>query len=229
MIKLVAFDLDDTLYPESEYIKSGYKYVANIISGETRINANTVYEDLITLYLENPKYVFNRFFEARKIEYDREIIQRLVNEYRCHSPEINFYDDVVSGIEELKALQLRLAIITDGFSVAQREKIKALHVDSYFDEIVVTGELGNQYHKPHPRAFQIVNLKLGIPFDEMIYVGDNPEKDFFIGSILPIKTVRINRGGVYKDKEYLGGVRENVSVETIRQVVEYVIRDSKVR
>jgi putative hydrolase of the HAD superfamily len=53
----------------------------------------------------------------------------------------------------------------------------------------------------------------------MMYVGDNPEKDFYIGKIYSIKTVRINRNGLYSGASYLHGVKENISITSLSELL----------
>ena len=58
----------------------------------------------------------------------------------------------------------------------------------------------------------------------MLYIGDNPLKDFYISSILPIKTARIVRSGsVYKDAEYRCGVRELFRIERLSDVFNLLL------
>lgn len=61
--------------------------------------------------------------------------------------------------------------------------MKVIGTEKYFDHIIITEELGSEYWKSHHMAFDLIKQKLEVEFDEMVYVGDNPEKDFFIGSI----------------------------------------------
>jgi len=63
---------------------------------------------------------------------------------------------------------------------------------------------------------------LGVNFDEMVYIGDNPQKDFFISSLHPVECVRINRAdGIHRNHEYLGGHREKYSVENFHQMPDW--------
>jgi putative hydrolase of the HAD superfamily len=52
----------------------------------------------------------------------------------------------------------------------------------------------------------------------MIYVGDNPRKDFYIGSIYPIRTVRVCQDGVYENEEYLDGIKETHTVYSLAEI-----------
>lgn len=213
MVKAVVFDLDDTLISEKEYIKSGYRHIAGIIEDRFVMDKNQVFDDLLRLFKVSPLNVFNRLFDKYQIEYSNEMILDLVKEYREHFPDIQFYNDVIPCLSELKRLGLKVGIVTDGYAIAQRQKLKAVQADKYFDEIIVTDELGRDYWKPHPRAFEIIREKFKVNFDEMVYIGDNPEKDFHISRTYPIKTVRVLRDGVYKNKDNYNNIQAQFEIK----------------
>lgn len=219
MVKAVVFDLDDTLISEKEYIKSGYRHIAGIIEDRFVMDKNQVFDDLLSLFKVSPLNVFNRLFDKYQIEYSNEMILDLVKEYREHFPDIQFYDDVLPCLSELRRSGIKVGIITDGYAIAQRQKLKAVQADKYFDEIIVTDELGRDYWKPHPKAFEVIKEKFDVNFDEMIYVGDNPEKDFYISKTYPIKTVRILRDGVHREKSYLEGIKASTTVNNLKNFI----------
>lgn len=219
MVKAVVFDLDDTLISEKEYIKSGYRHIAGIIEDRFSMDKNQVFDDLMNLFKVSPLNVFNRLYDEYQIEYSKEMILDLVKEYRGHFPDIQFYDDVLPCLLELKRTGVKVGIITDGYAIAQRQKLKAIQADKYLDEVIVTDELGREYWKPHPKAFELMKEKFKVNFDEMLYVGDNPEKDFYISKTYPIKTVRVLRDGVYSDKNYFRDIKENVNVISLIDIL----------
>lgn len=219
MVKAVVFDLDDTLISEKEYIKSGYFHIAGIIEDRFAMDKNQVFDDLMSLFKVSPLNVFNRLYNKYQIEYSKEMILDLVKEYRGHFPDIQFYDDVLPCLSKLKRSGIKVGIITDGYAIAQRQKLKAIQADEYFDEVIVTDELGREYWKPHPKAFELMKEKFKVNFDEMIYVGDNPEKDFYISKTYPIKTVRVLRDGVHSDKNYFRGIKEDLNVISLIDIL----------
>ncbi|WRU97867.1 HAD-IA family hydrolase (plasmid) [Priestia filamentosa] len=217
MIKAVIFDLDDTLISEKEYIKSGYQHIAALLNAKGLGEIEELVDKLLRLLDENSKNVFNRLFDFLEVTYTRGTIMELVDEYRNHLPSVNFYEDVLPCIYKLKKMDIKLGIITDGYANAQRQKLRRLVATRYFDEIVVTDEIGTEYWKPHPKSFEIMKEKLGVKYDEMIYVGDNPQKDFYISSIYPIKTIRIHRQGLYKHGNYRDGIKEHYSIKDLNE------------
>lgn len=218
MVKAVLFDLDDTLISERQYIKSGFFHIAGIVSERHKIPIKKITIDLMDLFDECPKNVFNRLLDLYKIKYTTGAILDLVDKYRNHLPEIQFYDDVIPCIQHLKLMNVKVGIVTDGYANVQLRKLISVNAYNYFDEIILTDELGREFWKPHSKAFEIAKMRLGLKYDEMIYVGDNPQKDFYVRKILPIKTVRIFRKGIYKDAKYRENVREDYSINSLDEL-----------
>ncbi len=211
MIKVVIFDLDDTLYPERDYLKSGCLAIARYLASDD----GALYEEYCgvfdALIGESHVGVFDRFCERYADKnFDK---PKLLDVYRAHDPIITLFKDVEPCLKELKARGIKLALLTDGRSEGQRKKISALGLADLFDKIVVTSELGAGYEKPDERAYDSITEYFGVKPSEVVAVGDNPRKDFEIGK-KGVHTVRVLRDGLYKDSEYLGE-RENYTVNSL--------------
>ncbi len=219
MIKAVVFDLDDTLIAERDYARSGYRHIAGVMGRKLGLPAEQVFGLLTELASASPLRLFDRLLERLGMPYESKDIREMVDEYRNHKPDIAYYDDVLPCLAKLRENGVRIGIITDGYACAQRRKLEALRAEEQMDHIVVTDELGGKaYWKPHPQPFETMRDRLGVQFGEMMYVGDNPEKDFYIGSLFPITTVRINRDGYYRDRNYLNGVREHAAIRGLEEL-----------
>ena len=179
MIKAVVFDLDDTLISEHQYIESGYQKVAEFLNDKYGWSIETTKKRLLELLKKDSKNVFNRLFEEKQVNFDIPEILKLVSVYRNHLPNIEFFSDVIPTLQVLKEKSIKLIIIY-GHRETQNNKLKVLQAEKYFDSIIVTEELGREYWKPHPRSFEIISDEFDIQFDEMVYVGDNPKKDFYM-------------------------------------------------
>ena len=178
------------------------------------------------LFYNSPKNVFNRILDKLKVKYSTEDIMELVEAYRNHLPEIQFYDDVLPCLKQLKDRGMKMGIISDGYISTQQNKLKVLNANDYFDYIIMTEELGREFWKPHPKAYEIMSAALNVEFNNMIYVGDNPEKDFYISSIYPIYTIRIIReNSIYKDRAYFKGVKEVRTIHNLKELAE--VRESQ--
>jgi putative hydrolase of the HAD superfamily len=200
-ITAVIFDLDDTLYPERAYAFSGFDTVAGAFSGELGDPLSSA-ETMRRLFdTEHRPRVFDALLEKRDILPDRSLIKRMIETYRAHVPTIALHDDAAAALAQLQD-RYDLGLITDGPSASQWAKIDALNLRSRFREIIVTGDWGMEFGKPHPRAFETMADRLNTSPSACVYVADNPTKDFIAPNALGWMTIQIRRpDGIYRDRD----------------------------
>ncbi|MBU8881194.1 HAD family hydrolase [Bacillus sp. FJAT-29790] len=186
------FDLDDTLYCEHDYVKSGFLAVANEITKSYKeIDENIIHKMLIEEWKKNGRgKIFNEVCGRLKIDLD---IFKLVSTYRSHRPQISLYEDARQLLEALRGKNVKLGMITDGDSKMQWNKIKSLGLERLFDCIVVTGDLGTSHWKPSDTPYRKVTQCLNLSHGQCVYIGDNPNKDFITARKLGMGTIRIVR------------------------------------
>ena len=182
-IEAVIFDLDDTLYSEKEYVRSGYRKIAKWLEKPE------IEEQLWEIFQRGGKAI-NEVLEEK----DRAEALRI---YRFQQPDIHLYPGVREMIDRIKC-QKKIGIITDGRPEGQRAKLHAL--DLAVDEVIVTDELGGiEFRKPCSVAYQKMQQMLGVPFEKMVYIGDNAKKDFIAPEMLEMKWIWFkNSDGLYK-------------------------------
>lgn len=196
MIKIIVFDLDDTLFPEREFVRSGFQAV-----GEWILNKYGVpgfFEVAWKFFAQgNRGKIFNLVLAEIGIEDNPQIIQELLQIYREHKPQISLFSDARWAIDYFKGHK-KLAAITDGYLITQRNKVAALEIASSFEAIVYSDEYGRENWKPSPVPYLKVMELTGFQGSECVYVGDNPHKDFVTAKKLSWLTVQIDR----QDGEY---------------------------
>lgn len=203
----VIFDLDDTLYSEKQYVRSGYKAVAKLLGDEALA-------DRLWTYFENGKPAIDELLNELGCMGRKE---ECLEAYREQIPEITLYDGVVDLILELKSKGIKVGIITDGRVSGQKRKIQALGLDKLIDDIIITDELGGtQFRKPCDIAFRIMQRRWGLPFEQMVYVGDNAEKDFQAPKQLGMRAL------YFKNEDGLYFTDEAVGIETIKKISDIV-------
>jgi putative hydrolase of the HAD superfamily len=88
--------------------------------------------------------------------------------------------------------------------------IDRLGMASFFDAVVVSGQLG--YRKPHPRVFLALLDQLGTPKEQMAFVGDNLEADIHGAREMGIQPIWMTYVQSQKALETLAGVDLQSSV-----------------
>ena len=220
-MKAIIFDLDDTLILEKDYVRSGYQAVSKVLESKLQMKSSMIDQLLWQLFEDDSKQVFNRFFDYLQISYEISDIKNLIKIYREHKPKIELLEDAKETIQILKSRSIKLGIISDGYSITQRNKVEAIGADKIFDKVILTDELGQEFWKPDKKAFELMQQEFQVPFEEMIYVGDNPLKDFYVKKYIPIMTARIYRkDGVYKDREYRENIKEDYSLNSLKELLK---------
>jgi len=164
--RVVLFDLDDTLYPEIQYVASGQRAVARV--AEERFGAN--YEDVLGVML-----AADNAFDALHGMLPQMGVQEMLQVYRNHMPDICLSESSLGVLKELRAYGCGLGIITDGRSIGQRNKLKALGLDDMMDYVSVSEEIKADKLSSYP--FQRAIDYFGDDCS-YVYIGDNPAKDF---------------------------------------------------
>jgi len=202
LLQCIVFDLDDTLYLERDYVRSGFRAVGEW--AKTALGIPDFGHRAWRLFEGGTRgATFQTVLAECGRKPEPELVERMVNIYRCHSPEIELLPDALRCLSELKGKAL-LAMVTDGPAECQKAKCASLGVRDFFDIVVCTGEWGEEFYKPHLRAFEFIQKQLGQEDRIFSYVADNPLKDFHAPIALGWDTVRVRRhGGLHFAKEGL--------------------------
>lgn len=191
-VRVIVCDLDDTLYPEREYVISGFRAVAE--AGRSIYGVAGLEDACVSLFEAGHRgNIFQQALRALGMETPGQaMIETLLGAYRNHRPAITLYEDVREVLPELSRVG-RLALLTDGYLPPQRLKVEALGLIGRFDPIVFTEELGRDSWKPSPAGFMLIESMCKMKPGHCLYIGDNPAKDFLAPRTLGWRTIRIRR------------------------------------
>jgi len=195
MIKVVVFDMDDTLFLERDYVLSGFLAVDRYLELKGISGFYNKSKELFESEVRGN--IFNEVFEYFSIPYSNKDIKDLVDIYRNHMPNIKLLGESSWVISQLTS-RYQLGLITDGYLNAQQNKAKALGLADYFHNIIFTDQFGREYWKPSERPYIEMKNFFNVMHHELVYIGDNPKKDFIAAKKLGWKTVHIAR----VDSEY---------------------------
>lgn len=212
---VVVFDIDDTLYFERDYVESGFHHVAREVTKNSPLDREIVFEYLWNLFEEGVRGDnFDRLLDARPALRDRWAVEDLVEIYREHEPNIDWNQEMKEAVDELRS-RFHLAALSDGPLPSQRAKVRALNLEECFDPIILTREVAPDAEKPDLRPFRRVEQATAESGSRLVYVADNPKKDFIAPNELGWITIR------YRDSRQLRHAAEPPTQEAApERVVE---------
>ncbi|MBF0566464.1 MAG: HAD hydrolase-like protein [Nitrospirae bacterium] len=196
MYKALLFDLDDTLYQEMAFVKSGFKEVAKFISSRHKFDEGLLFDEMNFLLERNGRgRIFDSLLDKIGL-YSEEWVKMLLYVYRSHKPDIKPFKDVVPFLLYLRRTGIRTGIITDGLAPVQQNKVNALKLDGIFDFIIYTDTLGKEYSKPSELPFlialELLRGSIETP-EDTAYAGNDVLKDFIAPNSLGMDTIEIRR------------------------------------
>jgi len=197
----IVFDLDDTLYKEIDFVKSAYIYINNFIISKYNLDFSSHIQECI----DNKKSFFD-FIKPRLNQSQNFPIEKYLELYRFHYPDINLSNDTIEFLDKISKQNIDFSIITDGRSISQNNKIKALGIGDLVKNIIISEETG--FEKPHLNNFKILNRIY--PNKKLLYIADNTSKDFLAPNTLKWNSICLldNGQNIHKqnftlDKEYM--------------------------
>lgn len=174
-IKVIAFDIDGTLYP-------AYRLNVRIIGHFFSYAWEFFHFGLIRRQLRRTAPLPNLFeYQARllaqRLKVDSETAQKILDDMAYtglakYFKNIKTYEDVYETFVKLKEAGYRLALLSD-FPPEQKGELWGLK--PFCDKILSTEKIGAL--KPSKYPFGILAMELGVKPEEILYVGNSAKYD----------------------------------------------------
>lgn len=206
-MKLVIFDLDDTLVDFATTRRTAHCKLAEVLEREgiesaAFLRACTEVDRPLFLQFEQGRITRQEYRTRRFAEpfgllgltpKDGLVLQLNKVFMDCVNDSPLLYDDVWPALKALHAQGLRTAILTNGPSDGQRRKLRATGLGAAVDHVVIGEEIG--FSKPLPAAFHSVVEHFAVDPDDALMVGDSPLLDYDGALNAGLKALLLDRAG----------------------------------
>lgn len=216
---ILIFDLDDTLYEEITFVYSGFFAVSKYIHKEygfDKTNSFNLMKNYLKIYGRGK--VFDKFLKSKKI-FSRKLVRKCISTYRLHKPNIKLTREAEYLLKMNKA---NVYLVTDGNKVVQKNKIEALSLNKYFKKIFITHRYGIKNSKPSSYCFDLIRKMEKCKWEDLIYVGDNPAKDFVNLNKLNVTTIRVLTGE-YRNVTSKKGYDAKLKIKNLSEIEKLMI------
>lgn len=188
----LILDMDETLYPERQFIRSGFNAVASEVHARYGVPERDARATLMMALRRGSR---SRALQLLCLEYDLPpaIVPDLVDVIRSHEPALRLPAASVDLLVRARAQGWRVGVLTNGTPDVQARKALALGLDAHVDTIVYAAEWGSGRGKPERDAFDVVRDRLGTAPADSVVVGDDPWCDIFGGRNAGLHTILLTR------------------------------------
>lgn len=189
MIEAVIFDIDGTLVDHSLAIEKGIEEFYGEYFSDSDIELDEfkeIWEEEHDKYVEQFLDGEATFEEQRVLSVKgvferagKDIDEKTAREYfdfylDAYERSWELFSDVLDCLDSLDVY--RLAILSNGDSSQQRQKVSETGIEDHFEEVVISYDIG--VAKPEKPVFDEIVDKLGVDHDECVYIGDSYGADF---------------------------------------------------
>ncbi|MEW6609358.1 MAG: TIGR02253 family HAD-type hydrolase [bacterium] len=225
-LKVIFFDIDDTLYSTTEFTRlARMSAIRAMVEAGLRVDEFKAFEELEKVTKDFGANYERHYDEliARlniKLDVNKSIIiaTGIVAYHDAKVRELKPFPDVEWALDVLsKCEEIKLGIISNGITLKQIEKIIRLGLLKYFDKkaMFFVEEMG--IRKPDPLLFSRACEMLEIAPQEAMYVGDHPTNDIDPANEAGLITVFYQRGGKYAFNE--GNTKPHAVIRDMMQLV----------
>lgn len=205
--KMIIFDADETLFDFTKSEKYAFKKAMEESNLEFKEEHLITYKEInIEIWQEFEK----GFISQKELKIDRfrrflSLIDKSVDAYLFAESFMNnleqasfLFEDALEFVENISKTH-RLIMVTNGLTRVQRTRIRKSIIAKYFEEIIISEEIG--YAKPSPMIFEKGLSKVCLPGkEEILIVGDSLTSDIQGGINYGIDTVWYNPNNYNNNK-----------------------------
>jgi putative hydrolase of the HAD superfamily len=211
MLKAVLFDIDDTLFPTSEFaLRARRDAVVAMVEAGLNFPEEVVLAELLEVISEfssNYDHHFNKLLNRLDPKAERHNNPALIvaagvaayHDSKFHN--LRPFEDVIPLMEYIKSRGWACGIVTQGWTTKQAEKLVRLGLVSLLDRdaIFISDTIG--INKPNPKLYQLAARTLDLVPSQVMYVGDNPVHDIAPAMKLGMPAVWARRSSKWNGDE----------------------------
>jgi len=137
-------------------------------------------------------HIFTDILARLEVESSEDLVRAIAQLFRSLTiHKFQLFSETFQVLHELSK-KIRLGLVSDSQEVYIIPELRLVGLDSLFETVVISSRYG--YRKPDPRLFQQALKEMGLTMtDDVLYVGDNWERDIVGASNAGMQAILIQR------------------------------------
>jgi putative hydrolase of the HAD superfamily len=203
LLKAVFFDLDNTLVDFMKMKRSSVEAAASaMIDAGLPLSKQKAVKLIFEVYSRHgieDQLVFQRLLKQTVGRIDYRILATGIAAYRrVQAGYLTPYPGVRSTLLALKEKGVKLAIVSDAPRMRAWMRLASMNLAEFFDAVITLGDA--KLKKPAPQPFKKALREMGVEPSEVVFVGDNPDRDIVGAKALGMKTAWAKYGAIPNQK-----------------------------
>ncbi len=217
--RVVFFDVDDTLLDTSTFAQTARKAAIELmVDNGLPLDKDEAYGVLKTIIREKGSNYGKHFNILTEVVLGHEdpmlVALGMITYHNVKMALLRPFAETINALIYLKSQGYRLAVISNGITIKQWEKLVRLNIYSFFDEVITSEEVGKK--KPDKLIYDVALRKMKGDPEKSIMVGNKFKEDALGAVNAGMSAILVNSDITEEDREYIK--KEQLEITIIKDI-----------
>ena len=217
--RVVFFDVDDTLLDTSTFAQTARKAAIELmVDNGLPLDKDEAYGVLKTIIREKGSNYGKHFNVLTQVVLGHEdpmlVALGMITYHNVKMALLRPFAETTDTLIYLKSQGYRLAVISNGITIKQWEKLVRLNVYSFFDEVITSEEVGKK--KPDKLIYDVALRKMNGDPEKSVMIGNKFREDALGAVNAGMSAILVNSDVTEEDRAYIK--KEQLDITIIENI-----------
>ena len=181
--QIIIFDLDDTIYQQSDYDSAALKSVSIFLTKIIKIKQNIIFKELRKIKPlkrgKTPNLIFNKYLQKKIKDKEKllDTINKSVKLFQCYDCKELRYSKSLYNLLKLIYKKKDIFLVTNGNVKRQKNKIHYLNISKFFNKIFILDGVKKQLKQNTKNVQYLIKFLKKNSSKKSVFIGDNNNSD----------------------------------------------------
>jgi len=213
--RVVFFDIDGTLLDTSDFAETARKAAIGLmVDNGLPLDKDEAYGVLKTIIREKGSNYGRHFNVLTQVVLGHEdpmlVALGMITYHNVKMALLRPFPETIDTLIYLKSQGYRLAVISNGITIKQWEKLVRLNVYSFFDEVITSEEVGK--NKPNKLIYDVALRKMKGNPEKSVMIGNKFKEDALGAVNAGMSAILVNSDITEEDRDYIKQEKLDITI-----------------
>ena len=213
--RVVFFDVDDTLLDTSAFAQTARKAAIELmVDNGLPLDKDEAYGVLKTIIREKGSNYGKHFNVLTQVVLGHEdpmlVALGMITYHNVKMALLRPFAETTDTLIYLKSQGYRLAVISNGITIKQWEKLVRLNIYSFFDEVITSEEVGRK--KPDKLIYDVALRKMKGDPEKSVMIGNKFREDALGAVNAGMSAILVNSDVTEEDRLYIKNEQLDITI-----------------
>ena len=213
--RVVFFDIDGTLLDTSNFAETARKAAIGImVDNGLPLDKDEAYGVLKTIIREKGSNYGKHFNVLTQVVLGHEdpmlVALGMTTYHNVKMALLRPFPETIDTLIYLKSQGYRLAVISNGITIKQWEKLIRLNINSFFDAVITSEEVGKE--KPDKMIYDVALRKMNGDAEKSVMIGNKFKADALGAVNAGLSAILVNSDITEDDRQFIKKEKLDITI-----------------